>query len=76
MITYLIRDGNDYLKWFANNCAYFTQTHDEALAFHRLAEAEIVARALSPLASSGFNVQVRPMDSYRERAGLDRRFFP
>lgn len=57
MSTYMIRDGNDYLKWFGNNCAWFTQIRCEAITFEHLEEAEIVARALSPLASNGLRVQ-------------------
>lgn len=56
MTTYLIRDGNQYLMWFSNNCAWFTQTRCEAVTFERLEEAKIVARTLSPLASDGLQI--------------------
>lgn len=57
MNTYLIRDGNEYLMWFSNNCAWFTQIRCEALTFDLLEEAKFVARALGSLASHGLRVQ-------------------
>lgn len=62
MIVYSIRDGSVYLKWFSNNCAWFTPIRHDALDFEQLEEAKIVARALSPLASDG--LQVYPETKY------------